>query len=291
MSEIKTNICPCCSKGCDLSAPRCSRGEEYLKTGIIPEKGNRGHREDCHSEEHRHADRHHEDRRPNYEEMSIDEKLSALLSRLGRAGHGTSDGKNSQNRILHILSKTEHMTQRELTEQLGIRPGSASEIIKKLETAGLITRQSNSEDRRTVDIALTDAGRAQAEASSAQSGNAALFDSLTEEEKQQLLSLLEKLGQDWHNRFHGEGRGEHKHHEKGDGKRDRGGKHDRDGEHGHDAEHGRRGKHDRKEDHGRDGKHGRDSEHGHGGKHGREEEKRHDHKQGRGHHHEEQSDL
>lgn len=203
MSENNTNICPCCPKGCDLSTPRCGRGEEYLRTGVIPEKGSRNH----HHEDHQHR---------NYDEMSIDEKLFALLGRLGRMSHGAFDGKSSQNRILHILSKSEHITQRELTEQLGIQPGSASELIKKLETAGLITRQSNSEDRRTVDLALTDAGKAQAEAGYPQHADHALFENLTEEEKQQLLSLLEKVGQDWHHRFRNEGRHGHKHHCKRD---------------------------------------------------------------------------
>lgn len=198
MNETKTNICPCCPKGCDLSNPRCGRGEEYLKTGIIPEKGNRNHHE-----EHQH---------PNYEEMSIDEKIFALLNRLSRAGYGAPHGKNSQNLILKILSKSERMTQRELTAQLGIQPGSASEIIKKLESAGLITRQSNSEDRRTVDIALTDAGKAQAEASHSHHANHTLFETLTDDEKQQLLTLLEKVSQDWHNRFRSESHHGHKHH-------------------------------------------------------------------------------
>lgn len=203
MSENKNNICPCCPKGCDLSNPRCGRGEEYLRTGVIPEKGDRNH--------------HHEERRySGYEEMNIDEKLLALLGRLGRMGHGTFNGKSSQNRILHILSKSEGMTQRELTEQLGIQPGSASEIIKKLESAGLITRQSNSEDRRTVDITLTDAGKAQAEVSSSHHANHTPFESLTDDDKQQLLILLEKVGQDWHPRFRGEGRHGHKHHGEGE---------------------------------------------------------------------------
>lgn len=243
MSENKVIICPCCDKACDLKTPGCSRGEEYLRTGVIPEKGRRGR----HHEEHQY---------PNYEEMGTEEKLFVLLGKLGRMGHGAFDGKSSQHRILHILSKSERMTQRELTEQLGIRPGSASEIIKKLESAGLITRQSNSEDRRTVDIALTDAGKAQAEATNAQHANHALFEILNEEEKQQLLGLLEKLGQDWHNRFRGEIRSEHKHHSKGD--------------------------HDHKHGHGR--KHGQDHEHRRGDKHGHDSERGRGHKQSREHH-------
>ena len=219
MNETKTNICPCCPKGCDLSNPRCGRGEAYVKTGIIPETRNRNH----HHEEHAHS---------NDEEMSIDEKLFALLNRLGRTGHGASNGKSSQNRILQILRRSGCLTQRELTEQLGIQPGSVSEILKKLEAAGLITRQSNTEDRRTVDIALTSAGKTQAEASISHSANHALFENLTDDEKQQLLSLLEKVDRDWHRRFHDD----HRH--RGDRAHDH--KHRKFQEHPHRGKHGRR---------------------------------------------------
>lgn len=197
MSENKNNICPCCPKGCDLSAPRCGRGEEYLRTGVVPERGNRNHHE-----EHQH---------PNYEEMGIDGKLFALLGKLGRIGYGGFTGKSSQNRILHILSNSECMTQRELTERLGIQPGSVSEVIKKLESAGLIVRRSNSEDRRTVDILLTDAGKARLAETRSQSDHLP-FDALSEEEKQQLLTLLEKLVQHWRGHSRGEGRCKHGHH-------------------------------------------------------------------------------
>ena len=216
MNENKPNICPCCPKGCDLSNPHCGRGEEYLRTGVIPEKGDRNH----HHKEHQH---------PNYGEMSIDEKLLSLLGRLGRIGHSALNGKSSQNLILQILSKSEHMTQRELPEQLGIQPGSVSEIIKKLEAAGMIIRQSNAEDRRTVDIALTEAGKAQAEASRSHHVNHTLFETLTDDEKQQLLTLLEKVSQDWRNRSRSESHHGHKHHGKG--------------EHGHEHEHVRKHHH------------------------------------------------
>jgi hypothetical protein len=41
MSE-ETKTCPCCPRGCDLSAPHCSRGEEYAKTGVIPKREDGG---------------------------------------------------------------------------------------------------------------------------------------------------------------------------------------------------------------------------------------------------------
>ena len=58
-----TNTCPCCPRHCDLSAPNCDRGREYLRTGVIPERkgdhhpgGQDGHH---HGEHHHHGGYHH----------------------------------------------------------------------------------------------------------------------------------------------------------------------------------------------------------------------------------------
>lgn len=39
-----TKICPVCPRGCELSSPHCSRGEEYARTGKLPQKGEHPHR-------------------------------------------------------------------------------------------------------------------------------------------------------------------------------------------------------------------------------------------------------
>lgn len=113
------------------------------------------------------------------------------------------DGKASQRRILMLLRERETMTQRELTEHLHIQPGSASEILSKMEQAGLITRTPNREDQRTLDIFLTEKGGALALEAAEQRkelyGN--MFACLTPEERDTLLSLLERLLVDWDTRF------------------------------------------------------------------------------------------
>ncbi|MGN1002837.1 MAG: hypothetical protein ACI4PC_08710 [Oscillospiraceae bacterium] len=40
--EENKKICPGCPRGCDLSAPSCPRGEEYAKTGRLPQGHERG---------------------------------------------------------------------------------------------------------------------------------------------------------------------------------------------------------------------------------------------------------
>ena len=208
MDENK-NLCPCCGKHCDLSAPGCERGEEYLRTGVIPErKGHGGHDHEgphgrhCRGEHTRHCRRGEHKvitERKRYQALDTNGKLLALIHESGHTAHFLFDGKGSQNRILHILAKEGAMTQRALTEHLGIQPGSASEVIGKLEKAGFISRVTSDEDRRTADIRLTDAGKAQAEEQAARQKEKLreMFSALTEEEKASLLKILEKLNISW----------------------------------------------------------------------------------------------
>ncbi len=129
----------------------------------------------------------------------MDNKLMAMLRELRHLGRLGFDGKGGQGRIVSMLSKDGPMTQRELTDRLGIQPGSASEILGKLERAGQIARTQNETDRRTVDIALTEAGRAKAEevAAEREAQVHEMFSVLTEEEKASLLAALEKLNKVW----------------------------------------------------------------------------------------------
>ena len=187
------NICPGCGRGCSLSEPHCDRGREYARTGVLPEKEAReGHR-------HHHKKRQNLLESSNYTEALIEEKLFTVLPELGHFCRFYFDGKSGQGRILRILSRDGALSQRELTEQLGIQPGSASETLGKLERAGLIERSPAEEDRRTVTVRLTDAGRQQIEIADSHRGERIneLFSGLSEEEKLAYLAVSEKLYAAW----------------------------------------------------------------------------------------------
>lgn len=216
------NICPCCPKGCDLGSPRCPRGEEYACTGTALSKGEchenheHYHGHHGHGEHHSHKGGKHEhlnNRFSHYDEMNTNEKLLAQLNKLSHQSHMVLGGRGGQKRILNILDKEGGMTQRELTERLNIQPGSASEIIKKLEAAGYIIRTANEADRRTSDISLTEAGLAQIREVDAECKNrdSDLFSILSSEEAVQLLNLLEKISRDWDSRFKGHHHFHHNH--------------------------------------------------------------------------------
>ena len=135
----------------------------------------------------------------SYESLDINHKLIWNFRDIGHTMRQTYEGKGSQSRILIILNEAETITQRELTQQLGIQPGSASEVLGKLESSGMITRTPSETDRRTTDVRLTEIGKAAAEKAknNREQRHKQMFSCLTAEEKDLLLSLLEKVNDSW----------------------------------------------------------------------------------------------
>ena len=120
----------------------------------------------------------------------------------------------------------------------------------------LIIRSQNETDRRTTDVSLTDTGRELAAEALAQRQrrHEEMFSCISEEEKQELLLLLEKIYADWGTRYCEDGdRGCRRHHE-GNGPH---------GGHEHHKGHGHHGGHGPYEDHGPHESDGHHDEHGH----------------------------
>lgn len=130
-----------------------------------------------------------------YHELDITGKLIWNFRNISHILRGMSGGKGSQKRILTVLLKSGQVTQTALTEYLGIKPGSASEVLSKMEAVGLIVRQENEADRRTVNIELTETGRKEAirAAEERNRGHRELLLGLSGKEQEELLVLLEKL--------------------------------------------------------------------------------------------------
>jgi len=140
----------------------------------------------------------------DYEAADINGRLIINLRDISHTMRYLYEGRGSQKRILIVLNETGgSITQRELTGRLGIQPGSVSEVIAKLESEGYIKRTPNETDRRTTDVALTAAGRSAAEQAEKERADRhkQMFSCLSEDEKYQLLSLLEKVRGDWEKRY------------------------------------------------------------------------------------------
>jgi len=70
------------------------------------------------------------------------------------------DPRQGQGRVLALLKLKPEITQRELTFLLGMSRQSSAELLNKLERQGLIVREPLLDDRRVMNVRLTEAGEA-----------------------------------------------------------------------------------------------------------------------------------
>ena len=112
---------------------------------------------------------------------------------------GRPDRGFGRERVLEVISRYEDgVRQKTLTEELRINPSSVSEMISKLENDGYVKRTVDPADKRATLITLTELGEARtAELQDEKNGKLdKAFRNLTDEEKEQLTTLLEKLTED-----------------------------------------------------------------------------------------------
>lgn len=124
-----------------------------------------------------------------------DEYLRKLLRRCGfylyhQANH------SQQDEVLLMLADHGPMSQKELQERLSVRPGSASELISKLEDKEQLLRSRDPSDRRRVILTLTEKGKHCVQLFREQPVET-LFTALDEKERSCLTAALEKLLDGW----------------------------------------------------------------------------------------------
>ncbi len=132
--------------------------------------------------------------------MSLPRHVLHDLGFFGHYLHMHAGGRSGQQHILVMLRTSGgHMTQRELQEAAGISSASTSEVLAKLECAGLIERTRSDEDRRQLDIALTQEGMARATELIEQrhAFEDRCLACLDETEQQHLVALLDRLVEHW----------------------------------------------------------------------------------------------
>nr|WP_326185529.1 MarR family transcriptional regulator [uncultured Oscillibacter sp.] len=134
-----------------------------------------------------------------YDAPDVNNNLIRNPRDIGHTMRRIREGRGSQRRVLILPRKSGPTTQRELTARMGVRPGSASEVIGKLEAAGLVARSPSAADRRTAGIRLTAAGEDAAADAQAQRDvrHRQMFACLSPAENAALLELLERINGAW----------------------------------------------------------------------------------------------
>lgn len=219
MDENKTT-CPCCPNQCEAGALQCGKGRAYFRNEDNggSERSNRNESEHNHHQgegrlnhggrrelgEHRRG-RSMEAHGRNCEMgerrhgFVIEEKLQGQLRACGHFLHYNMGQKVGQARILSVLLERGTITQRELQDILEVRSGSLSEILNKVEADGFIERSQSENDRRQMEVKLTEAGTEAASRLEEERGDmtSGLFSCLSGEEKKTLAELLDKLLDGW----------------------------------------------------------------------------------------------
>lgn len=134
------------------------------------------------------------------------------------------DPHRGQGRVLAILAENPEISQKKLSFLLDMRNQSLSELLAKLEKAGLITRVPSEEDRRSMNVRLTEEGAAlarQTEEKKDDSGR--IFECLSAADRRKLGELLDALTDELELQLGYDDEPEHSHH--------RGEHHHRDGHH------------------------------------------------------------
>ena len=102
----------------------------------------------------------------------------------------------SREHLLVIISEfPKGVRQKELAEKAGITASSTSEVVSRLEDDGYLIRTIDESDRRATVLKLTEMGAVRAEEirNEREEFLDEFFSKLTEEEKQTLSDLLDKL--------------------------------------------------------------------------------------------------
>ncbi|MDO5696892.1 MAG: MarR family transcriptional regulator [Dermatophilus congolensis] len=100
-----------------------------------------------------------------------------------------------QGRALRVVVDRGPLRLGMLAEALRVAPRSVTDVVDALETAGLVRRFPDPDDRRAIAVEATDAGRATAEAAGRLRREHAdgFFGSLTDADRRELARLLRSL--------------------------------------------------------------------------------------------------
>ena len=97
--------------------------------------------------------------------------------------------------LLCRLFARDGITQSEIAEQLSVQGATVTNILQRMEEAGLVTRRRDLDDNRLVRVYLTDAGRQKELAITEQfiQLEGAVFDGISDAERAQLRRLLRQM--------------------------------------------------------------------------------------------------
>ena len=125
-----------------------------------------------------------------------------LLAQVSQAYRTLSDNfmdrigmHRAQASLLCRLFVNNGLTQSEIAEQLSVQGATITNILQRMEEAGLVTRQRDNEDNRLVRVYLTEAGRQKERAITEQflKLEGTIFEGINENDRMRMRSLFQQI--------------------------------------------------------------------------------------------------
>ena len=125
-----------------------------------------------------------------------------LLSQVSQAFRSVSDSfsdevdmHRGQAVLLCAVVKLDGMTQSELAERLSVQGATVTNMLQRLEEAGLVVRRRDAEDNRLVRVYMTDTGREKEQELNEQFRvmQEAIFENISAQERGELRRLLQQV--------------------------------------------------------------------------------------------------
>ena len=134
---------------------------------------------------------------PAAELAELADELRTIWRTLSRGAHLTGSAEQPQRQQFWVLGVLEGGPRRmgDLADLARTSQASLTGIVDRLEERGLVERIRSAEDRRVVQVGLTDAGRVEVRCARAQTAErlARLLEPLQAEERDELLRLFRKM--------------------------------------------------------------------------------------------------
>ncbi|MCE1253027.1 MAG: MarR family transcriptional regulator [Anaerolineae bacterium] len=133
--------------------------------------------------------------RYNLDDWQLLAQVSQLFRSISDSFTEQVDIPRGQAGLLCVVAKQDGLAQTEIAEQLSVRGATVTNMLQRLEEAGLVIRRRDVEDNRLVRVYITEAGSQKEDAINERFGNLQqlIFKDINADERVMLKRLLQQI--------------------------------------------------------------------------------------------------
>ncbi|MEZ4671844.1 MAG: MarR family transcriptional regulator [Anaerolineae bacterium] len=131
----------------------------------------------------------------NLDDWELLAQLSQMFRTISDLFSDEVDMHRGQAVVLCTVAKLDGMTQSEIAQQLSVQGATITNMLQRMEEAGLVVRRRDPDDNRLVRVYVTETGRAKEQELNEQFQNMqkAIFQNINDSERAELRRLLRQV--------------------------------------------------------------------------------------------------